>query len=330
MQWQFIHVLSTDPTWNLALEQYVFDVLPRDKNYFLLWQNRNAVIIGRHQNTLAEINEAYIKEKGIQVVRRLSGGGAVYHDMGNLNFTFIQDSETGIALDLGLFCQPVAAAIRALGADAQVNGRNDITVDGKKFSGNAQYMKEGRVMHHGTLLFASDMQAAQNALQPDPEKIKAKGVASVRSRITNLQPYLPGITLEQFRQMLLEKLFAGRPMEPYTLTQKDLEAIEAIRKERYATWDWNYGSSPACDLRRKKRIEGCGTVEIQLSIHNGRIRAATIYGDFFSPQDPKDLAQKLIGARPVRENLEIHLADVQIGQYIANLSKEEFLGILEN
>ncbi len=330
MQWQFIHVLSTDPTWNLALEQYVFDVLPRDKNYFLLWQNRNAVIIGRHQNTLAEINEAYIKEKGIQVVRRLSGGGAVYHDMGNLNFTFIQDSETGIALDLGLFCQPVAAAIRALGADAQVNGRNDITVDGKKFSGNAQYMKEGRVMHHGTLLFASDMQAAQSALQPDPDKIKAKGVASVRSRITNLQPYLPGITLEQFRQMLLEKLFAGRPMEPCTLTQQDLEAIEAIRKERYATWDWNYGSSPACDLRRKKRIEGCGTVEIQLSIHNGRIRAAAIYGDFFSPRDPEELAQKLMGARPVREDLEKHLADVQIGQYIANLSKEEFLGILEN
>ncbi len=330
MQWQYIHVTTTDPTWNLALEQYVFDELPRDKNYFILWQNRNAVIIGRHQNTLAEINEPYIKEKGIWVVRRLSGGGAVYHDIGNLNFTFIQNAENGIALDLGLFCQPVAAAIRSLGADAQVNGRNDITIDGKKFSGNAQYVKEGRVMHHGTLLFASDMQAAQDALRPDPEKIKAKGVASVRSHITNLREYLPGVTLDQFKEKLLEKLFAGRPMEPYTLTEKDLQAIEALQKQRYSTWQWNYGASPAADLRRKKRIEGCGTVELQMSIKDGRIRSARIYGDFFSAKDPGELAERMVGLRPVREDYEKLLETVDISDYFANLSKEKFLAILEN
>ncbi len=330
MQWQYIHVTTTDPTWNLALEQYVFDELPRDKSYFILWQNRNAVIIGRHQNTLAEINEPYIKEKGIQVVRRLSGGGAVYHDMGNLNFTFIQNAENGIALDLGLFCQPVAAAIRSLGADAQVNGRNDITIDGKKFSGNAQYVKEGRVMHHGTLLFASDMQAAQDALRPDPEKIKAKGVASVRSHITNLREYLPGVTLDQFKEKLLEKLFEGRPMEPYMLTEKDMQAIEALQKQRYSTWQWNYGASPAADLRRKKRIEGCGTVELQMSIKDGRIRSARIYGDFFSAKDPGELAERMVGLRPVREDYEKLLETVDISDYFANLSKENFLAILEN
>ncbi len=330
MQWQYIHVTTTDPTWNLALEQYVFDELPRDKSYFILWQNRNAVIIGRHQNTLAEINEPYIKEKGIQVVRRLSGGGAVYHDMGNLNFTFIQNAENGIALDLGLFCQPVAAAIRSLGADAQVNGRNDITIDGKKFSGNAQYVKEGRVMHHGTLLFASDMQAAQDALRPDPEKIKAKGVASVRSHITNLREYLPGVTLDQFKEKLLEKLFEGRPMEPYMLTEKDMQAIEALQKQRYSTWQWNYGASPAADLRRKKRIEGCGTVELQMSIKDGRIRSARIYGDFFSAKDPGELAEQMVGLRPVREDYEKLLETVDISDYFANLSKEKFLAILEN
>ncbi len=330
MQWQFIDVRSTDPTWNLALEQYVFDCLPRDKSYFILWQNKDAVIIGRHQNTLAEINEPYIKAHGIQVVRRLSGGGAVYHDLGNLNFTFIQDSQTGIALDLGLFCQPVAAAIRALGADAQVNGRNDITLDGKKFSGNAQYVREGRVMHHGTLLFASDMQAAQESLRPDPEKIKAKGVQSVRSHITNLQPYLPGVTLEDFRQKLLEKLFEGRPMEAYTLTQKDLAAIETLRRERYATWDWNYGSSPACNLRRKARVEGCGTVDVQFRVKNGRIEEAVIHGDFFSARDPRELAEKFVGLRPMGEDFEKVLENVDISQYFTNLDKEKFLSILEN
>ncbi len=330
MQWQFIDVSDTDATFNLALEQYVFDRLPRDRNYFILWQNKNAVIIGRHQNTLAEINDSYIQAHGIQVVRRLSGGGAVYHDMGNLNFTFIQNSETGIALDLGLFCRPVAAAIRALGADAQVNGRNDITVDGKKFSGNAQYVKEGRVMHHGTLLFASDMQAAQEALKPDPEKIKAKGVQSVRSHITNLQPLLPGVSLAQFKEKLLESLFAGRPMERYVLTEKDLSAIERIRAERYATWDWNYGFSPPCNLRRKRRIEGCGTVEAVFHVSNGRIRDAAFYGDFFSAKDPRELADRFLGLRPVREDYEKCLKNVDISQYFANLSKEAFLAILEN
>ncbi len=330
MQWQFIDVASTDPAWNLALEQYVFDCLPRDKNYFLLWQNKDAVIIGRHQNTLAEINEPYIKEKGIRVVRRLSGGGAVYHDLGNLNFTFIQDSQTGIALDLSLFCRPVAAAIQALGADAQVNGRNDITVDGKKFSGNAQYVKEGRVMHHGTLLFSSDMGAAAQALLPDPEKVKAKGVASVRSRITNLQPYLPGVTLEDFKRKLLETLFAGRPMEEYILTQADRTAIEKLRKERYGTWDWNYGFSPPCDLRKKARVEGCGTVEVQFSVKDGRIRQAKIYGDFFSAGDPRELEEKFIGLRPVGEDYEKVLENLDISQYFTNLDKETFLGILEN
>ncbi len=330
MQWQYLNVLSTDPTWNLALEQYVFDCLPRDKNYFILWQNKNAVIVGRHQNTMAEINEPYIKEKGIQVVRRLSGGGAVYHDMGNLNFTFIQTSENGIQLDLSLFCKPVASAIRSLGADAQLNGRNDIIIDGKKFSGNAQYVKEGRVMHHGTLLFSSDMQAAQDALRPDPEKIKAKGVASVRSHITNLQDYLPGVTLEQFRQKLLEKLFEGVTMEELVLSDADCSAIEKLQKERYGTWAWNYGFSPPCNLSRKKRVEGCGTVEVQLHIQGGIIRDAAIFGDFFSPRDPKELADRLKGIRPVREDYEKALENVDISQYFANLSKEDFLAILEN
>ena len=176
MAMTFIEVKTTDPDFNLALEQYVFDQMPRNRGYFMLWQNDNAIIVGRHQNTLAEINEAFVREHGIRVVRRLSGGGAVYHDMGNLNFTYIVDASGGARLDLKLFCQPVADALGALGVQAEVNGRNDITIGGQKFSGNAQYVREGRVMHHGTILFDSDLSVVGQALKVDREKIAAKGV----------------------------------------------------------------------------------------------------------------------------------------------------------
>ena len=171
----YLDLTTTDPAFNLAVEEYVFEQLPRDRMYVMLWQNDNAIIIGKHQNTLAEINEAYVKEKNIRVVRRLSGGGAVYHDMGNLNFTVIADAD-GDNLDFGRFCRIVVRALARMGVEAQINGRNDMTIDGKKFSGNAQYLRQGRVMHHGTILFDSDGAVLANALQVDEEKIRAKGV----------------------------------------------------------------------------------------------------------------------------------------------------------
>ena len=329
MQWTFIDVSSTDPQFNLALEQYVFDTMPRDRNYFLLWQNDNAVIVGRHQNTMAEINEAYVRENGIRVVRRLSGGGAVYHDMGNLNFTYIQDAASGIQLDLAMFCRPLAAAISALGANAEVNGRNDITIDGRKFSGNAQYVKEGRVMHHGTIMFNSDLSRAGLALTPDPEKIAAKGVKSVRSRMTTVSEHLSDdITLAEFKKLLLEKLFEGQPMERYTLTEQDIAAIEQLRRERYGTWDWNYGGSPPCDITRKKRVDGCGTVECRFHIRDGRISEAAFRGDFFSAKDPGLLAERFVGLRPTAEEYQRILEGVDVSEYFTGLSREALLDIL--
>ena len=153
MKLSYLDLMTTDPSYNLAMEQYVFDCLPRDRMYFMLWQNDNAIIVGKYQNTIAEINEEAVRERGIRVVRRLSGGGAVYHDMGNLNFTFITDVGESNALDLKLFCEPVVRTLATLGVKAEVNGRNDITIDGKKFSGNSQYIRQGRVMHHGTIIF---------------------------------------------------------------------------------------------------------------------------------------------------------------------------------
>lgn len=329
MQWCYIDVPSTDPAFNLALEQYVFDALPRNKNYFFLWQNDNAVIVGRHQNTMAEVNEEYIKEKRIRVVRRLSGGGAVYHDLGNLNFTYIQDASSGIQLDLGLFCRPLAQAICSLGAHAVVNGRNDITIDGKKFSGNAQYVKDGRVMHHGTILFDSNLRTASAALTPDPEKIVAKGVKSVRSRMTTLREQLPGhITLEEFKSLLLEKLFEGQKMGHYTLSVDDMSEIEALRRARYNTWEWNYGNSPPCDVIRKGRVEGCGTVECRFHIKNGCIDEAALVGDFFSIQEPKLLADRFIGFRPVEDDFKKALEDIDVSEFIMGLDNESLISLL--
>ena len=259
MDMTFIDVSTTDPAFNLALEQYVFDRMPRDRGYFMLWRNDNAIIVGRHQNTLAEINEDFVRDRGVWVVRRLSGGGAVYHDLGNLNFTYIVDAAQGPRVDLRLFCQPVAEALRSLGVDARVNGRNDITIDGRKFSGNAQYVREGRVMHHGTIMFDSDLTVLGQALQVSREKIETKGVRSVRSRVTNVRPYLPPeVTMDLFKARILESVSRGRPMERYDLTAEDAVQVEDLRRRRYDTWEWNYGASPACSALRRRRVEGCG------------------------------------------------------------------------
>ena len=204
---RYINLTTTDPAFNLAAEQYVFENLPKDRSYFMLWQNDNAVIIGKYQNTLAEINLPYVEQHNIRVVRRLSGGGAVFHDLGNLNYSFISDTGSSENLNLRLFCEPVVRALAELGVHAEINGRNDMTVDGKKFSGNAQYLRGGRVLHHGTILYNSDHSVIGEALHVDQSKIAAKGIPSVRSRVTNLLPYFPkGTTLSDFRAALLAHL----------------------------------------------------------------------------------------------------------------------------
>lgn len=326
MPWRYIRVTDTDPAFNLALEEYVFESLSREYNYFILWQNASTVVIGRHQNTFSEVDEAFIRENNIRVVRRLSGGGAVYHDLGNLNFTFIQDA-AGKEPDLGLFCRPVAQAIRSLGANAEVNGRNDITVDGRKFSGNAQYVKNGRVMHHGTLLFDSQLEIAAKALQPDPDKIKAKGVASVRSRITNLKPLLPeGTTLNAFENALLRALFENAQMESYRLTDADIAAITALKESRYDTWAWNWGASPACDMTFSGRIEGCGKVELRFRVEKGCITEAALFGDFFAAGDLTALTDAFIGMPATAEGLRAAAEKADIN-CIVGLTHQNLLDI---
>jgi len=324
----YLNLKTTDPAFNLAVEEYVFDYLPRDRMYVMLWQNDNAIIIGKNQNTLAEINEAYVKEQGIRVVRRLSGGGAVYHDLGNLNFTVIADAQ-GESLDFGRFCALVVKALQRVGVKAEINGRNDMTIGGKKFSGNAQYLRQGRVMHHGTILFDSNASVLAKALQVDEAKIQAKGVKSVRSRVTNVRPCLPvDMTLQQFRQILLNTILEEEPGEEYVLTEKDLEIVETLKRERYDTWEWNYGHSPACTLHKKGRVEGCGTVEAFITLREGKISQIVFKGDFFGVSDPEQLASLLIGCRPDRASLEERLSQTEVSRYFMGMTITELLNIL--
>jgi lipoate---protein ligase len=329
MKLNYLDLTSTDPTFNLATEQYVFDSLPKDRMYFMLWRNENAIIIGKFQNTHAEINADYVREHNISVVRRLSGGGAVYHDLGNLNFTFIADAGNIENLDLRFYCQPIVATLQELGVNAEINGRNDITIDGQKFSGNSQYLKGSRVMHHGTIMFDSDLSVVGQALNVDESKIKAKGIKSVRSRVTNVRPHLPvDISLDEFRATLLKHILKENPGEEYVLTENDLSAIKEIQQQRYSQWDWNFGFSPECTMLKKKRIEGCGSVEAYLTVEKGHITGLNFYGDFFSLNDPKLLAEKLIGCRNLPEDCTAALAGVDPSQYINNLTTEQLVDLL--
>lgn len=325
----YIEVETLDPTFNLALEEYVFEQMPRENEYFLTWRNDNAIIIGRHQNTAAEINEEFVKEKGISVVRRLSGGGAVYHDLGNLNFTFIVDAEPGQKVDLRRFCQPIADTLCELGANATVDGRNDILIDGMKISGNAQYVRQGRVMHHGTLLFDSDMSVLAPALKPDPTKMNAKGVKSVRSRVTNIRPCLhEDMSIEQFRGALTKSLFKSDDIVRYELTEGDVAAITKLQQERYMKYEWNYGFCDTGAIVRKRRFDGCGLVEAHITVQNGKISALRFHGDYFSTISTEELAAYLIGATLTQEELAERLEDIAVSDYITGLSGEELNTLL--
>ena len=327
----YINLYTTDPSFNLAAEQYVFDSLPKDRMWFMLWQNDNAVIIGKYQNALAEIDLPYVEEHGIRVVRRLSGGGAVYHDLGNLNFTFVADAGDMEQLNMRIFCEPIVRALGHLGVSAQINGRNDITIDGKKFSGNSQYLRCGRVMHHGTIMFDSNLDVVTKALKVDPTKIESKGIKSVRSRVTNIRPYLPGsITLGEFRRALLGSILEDTPGEEYSFTEDELSAIRAIAEERYGTWEWNFGRSPECTIKKAARIPGCGKVEAYISADHGVIRAVSFSGDFFSTADPAELAQNFIGRIPDREGYLAALSGADVSKYFTGLEKEQLLALLES
>ena len=318
----------TDPRINLAVEEYVLNYLDPSEEYAILWQNEPTVVIGRNQNTLAEVNSSFIKERGIHVVRRLSGGGAVYHDLGNLNFTFIVDAEKERVSNLEYFTRPVIQALASLGVQAEFSGRNDITIDGKKFSGNAQYWSKGRLLHHGTILFNSDLSVVQEALNVKADKLQSKGVKSVRSRVTNIYPYLKSpITIEEFKEILWKYLIPDGEGREYILSEEEWAIVHRIKEERYARWDWNYGASPECEIEKEARFTG-GKLELKFNVKDGLIQDLHIFGDFFGRKDVRELAQLLNGKQYRESVVEEVLGRIEFGEFFFNISREEFLQCL--
>lgn len=325
----YIESDSLDVTYNLALEQYIFEEMDGLEEYFMLWRNQNTVVIGRNQNTAQEINEEYVKNHNTRVVRRLSGGGAVYQDEGNLNFTYIVNGENADTIDLLHFCNPIVRGLQKLGLDANVNGRNDIEIDGKKFSGNSQYRKNGRIMHHGTILFDTDLDALTKVLNAGADKIKSKGVKSVRSRVTNIRNCLKeDMTMEEFLKYLLTALSEEVKMEVYELNEWDKKRIQEIQKERYQNWEWNYGQSPQYQINKERRIDNCGNIQVHMNVENSRISQVVFRGDYFGNRETEDISRLLCGCKIDGPSIVNKLSGVELGQYFVNLKAVELADII--
>ncbi len=319
----------TDPRVNLAIEEFALKHLDINETYLLFYINEPSIIIGKNQNTVEEINADYVRDEGIHVVRRLSGGGAVYHDLGNLNFSFITKDDGNSFHDFKKFTDPVVKALKKLGVNAELSGRNDILADGKKISGNAQFSTKGRMFSHGTLLFDSEIENVVSALNVRMDKIESKGIKSIRSRVTNIREHLDeDMTMEEFKQTLLAYLFEELDSVPkYELTEKDWEEIRKISRERYANWDWNYGKSPKFNVELSNRF-AAGSVDIRLHIVKGIIQESKIFGDFFGVGDVSDIENKLNGVRYDREAIEEVLEDLDLSHYFGNVTRQEFLDLL--
>ena len=316
------------PQFNLALEEYTINYLDPSHPYVIIWQNEPTVVIGRNQNTLAEVNMKYVRENNIHVVRRLSGGGAVYHDLGNLNFTFIVDGEKGVVSNFEFFTRPVVRALQSLGIKAEFSGRNDITIDGKKFSGNAQYWAKNRLLHHGTILFNSDLTVVQEALNVKADKLQSKGVKSVRSRVTNIYPYLKTpITIEEFKEVLLKFMQEEQTGPDIILTPEQIAEVERIKAERYDKWEWNFGESPECEIIKEQRFAG-GKLELHFNIISGLIQDMKIFGDFFGTLPIDELAERLNGTPYRRTDVSAVLTEMDFSQYCLGIKPEEFLNCL--
>ncbi|MCY8265001.1 lipoate--protein ligase LplJ [Bacillus haynesii] len=319
----------TDPRINLAIEEYCLKHLDPEETYLLFYINQPSIIIGKNQNTIEEINTKYVDENGIIVVRRLSGGGAVYHDLGNLNFSFITKDDGNSFHNFKKFTEPVVAALKKLGVDAELSGRNDLMANGRKISGNAQFSTKGRMFSHGTLLFDSEIEHVVSALKVKKDKIESKGIKSIRSRVANISEFLDQkMTTVEFRSMLLRYIFDTEGEIPeYKLTEKDWEIINQISKERYQNWDWNYGKSPKFNLQHSKRFQA-GSVDIRLEVQKGVIRECKIFGDFFGVGDVSDIEEKLKGVQYETKAIEEALQGVDIKHYFGNIQKEEFLELV--
>lgn len=317
-----------DPALNLALEEYVLRHLPLEEGCLLFYINEPSIIIGKNQNTIEEINVDYVEQHGIHVVRRLSGGGAVYHDFGNLNYSFLTLDDGASFSNFKKFTKPVIEALNKLGVQAEFTGRNDIQVGERKISGNAQFITAGRMYTHGTLLFNSDLERVAQALKVKPMKIESKGTKSVRSRVANISEFLAEpITIEQFRDAITAHIMADKSGQTYQLSEEEWAAVHALAEQRYRNWDWNYGHSPKSNVQNAVKFPA-GIIDVRLQIEEGHIEHIRLFGDYFGTYDVAELEEQLIGVRYDETELQRVLADIDLTRYFGAITREQFIDVL--
>ena len=304
---------KTNPYFNLAMEEYFLKNATED--IFLLWRNESAIIVGKNQNTLSEINYDYVKSNNITVVRRQSGGGAVFHDLGNICFTFISSNNNTFS-DFKRFTIPIIEALKGLGINAEFSGRNDLLIDGKKFSGNAQYNYKDKVMHHGTLLFSSEINDISDALKVKASKFKDKSVKSVKSRVTNISQHLnQKMDVLEFKDYLINYIAKNDENSTfYEITKEDEEAISALVEKKYSTWEWNFGISPKYSLSNELKYTG-GNVEFNLNVEKGIIKGIKFFGDFFGKEDVSFIEDKLKNVKHDENSIKSALENIDINDY---------------
>ena len=300
-----INQSNSDPYFNLASEEYFLKNFQED--FFMLWRSRPSVVVGKHQNALAEINHEFVRTHHIPVVRRLSGGGTVFHDPGNVNFTFIRNVANISEVNFKVFTIPVIEALKKLDVDAYTTGRNDLLIDGKKISGNAEHVHRNRVLHHGTLLFDSHLEALKGALKVDLSKFEDKSVQSNRSEVTNIANYLSNpISVEEFTDFLFGEINRNYPeFKVYELTPNDIEAIQKLSLEKYQTWDWIFGYSPRYRFTNTLNAAN-GAISISLLVEKGHIAEASISGAIWAEIGPK-IVERLLGCRHDFESVKTSL-----------------------
>lgn len=325
-----------DPSINLAIEYHLLNNVRLDEPIVYFYINDNSIIVGKNQNTYDEVNLDYVEENDVKVVRRMSGGGAVYHDLGVLNFCFITKDDGESFRNFKRFTQPIIDVIQGMGGgDAHLEGRNDLVINGQKFSGNAMYSKDGRMTAHGTLMFNSEIDSVVGALKPNKYKLESKGIKSVRSRVTNIKPFLDEeyqtINTKEFREKILLSLFDVDDVEEvkeYKLTEEDWESVKEFANTYTGNWDWNYGSSPDFDVERGKRFEGIGTLDINFNVNKGKMAHVKIFGDFFGMGEIQDVEKQLEGIPYNRKDIEEALDKIDINHYIGDISAEELADLI--
>jgi len=308
---------STDPYFNLSFDEYCLEHLSSEDSVFYLWRNCPAVIVGLNQNVYSEVNLDYLRQNGIALARRVTGGGAVYHDLQNLNYTIIGRKPSP---------EPILQALRSLGVDAELSGRNDIFVDGRKVSGYARRVWQDREMIHGTLMYDVDIDALVHSLDVDGSKLSAKGVASVRSRVCNLKDYLPRISgIEELKARLQEILADGDG--ELTLSQEALDEVRKNAENKFASWDWIYGRSRGGGFHASRRLP-CGTVDVNLSLDHARISDIGFSGDFIGNSPASALEADLLGTKYGRDEVLSVINAHSIENIFPGASPEEITDLI--